>query len=206
MRRTLPWLLAIGCTGGVEGVPTGKFAVGIAAVRPELEVRDPELGVSVRQLLFDGEGPEGPESVAIVVDERFEPLDSTDPIGFELDVGRHAELDLRLTLSADDGPAVEFRGTPDETEWRIEIDSLDLEFRLPELVVTDQLRLGSVVFHPGQWLETFEDVGDDLPLVVVTEGSPLYDDVVDEILDTTEFTLDPVPAIETDDDDDEDHR
>jgi hypothetical protein len=188
--------LAAGCVGdGPVGVPTGAVELAVVARPPsDDDVSFGQLEVVLDELVIDGTGPSGFESVSVLVDSRFRPLRAADAVGFELEVGSHRGVEITARIAAIEGPGVFATGSiDDDLAFRLEVDAVELSFGAGTLQITeDEPVHGRIVLDPGRWLQILGlSDDDDEGLVVVGPGSgAAYDRLVQGIVDTSRLEVD----------------
>jgi hypothetical protein len=211
MRLLLPMLA--GCTYPPAGTPTGTLAVEIGHVPAEDLALD-RLEVSIGELVFDAVGPSGRESVEVLVDRVFEPLDAVDAVGIDLELGDHTGCSFTLSVRADDGPGLRLAGVwqgqdedgdqdgdqDEDEQLSIEVDELVLPFDLGSITATREPLLGRIDLDPDAWLDGLER--EEEGELAISPGSPGYDRLVEAIVTSTRFSLDPAKSDGDDDDDD----
>lgn len=186
-------------------VRTGELVVGFDAV-PASDGGDGEDGegvtafdLAVDALVVDGDGPSGPESVAVLGDRWYSPLSDPDADGISvaLELGDHRDLELEVIVGAPVGAGLVATGRLGERAVRIEVDAVSLRFDRAALsVVSDDPVLARVVFDASGWLDGVDDHGDgddEDVLVIDSSAGSVYDDVVDDIVGSTRLVFGPAP-------------
>jgi hypothetical protein len=194
MRAMLPALWLAACTDGGEpvGTPTGDVHVAVGATRPSMDDLEVEaLEASLDALIVDSAGPEGEQSVSVLVDYTFRPLRETDAFGFELVRGSHEDVQFELQFGWTGTPAFVFEGVfeeeeegeEEEYEFHLEVGELVLPFRVGELEVGRSPIALRLQLEPQRWLEALPTAEEELH--VDPSSGALYEQLVEAILSTT---------------------
>ncbi|MBX2798009.1 MAG: hypothetical protein KTR31_10080 [Myxococcales bacterium] len=213
--------LLAGCSGdglGPIDAATGSLNIAIAAEAPQVTddegLRLVSLQLQVDALVIDGVAPSMAESVEVLVDAAFEPLESVDAIPVTLETGRHTDFTFEMRLDHVEQPsilAVAAKGDDGE-QIILAVDRMALAFTTPLVQISEvSPRMASVVFDPETWFAGIS-ADDDGPTVVDATSGPAYDALLARITASTRFLLegepiDPTPPDDTgigDDDDDDD--
>ena len=194
MRGALPLLALAACQVDLRASddgPRGTLAVDLRAEeRPdELET----LSVRVEQVVVDGFGPDGAESVAAEVGAAFSLDDgeAREPLAVLLPAEAWAPARVTLHLSARDGvPALAATGEGEHAGFVLSVLELSVEGTGALEVPEDGTVRVTVAFRPAAWDALFEvepddDDDDESVRIDVSRDRARYDEVVDEIARTT---------------------
>lgn len=206
MRALLPLLL--GCTGDPipQGLTTGHVLIAVGATRPSVDGIDVDtLDASLDGVIVDGLGPDGPESVSVLVGYTFHPLGNTDAFGFDLVQGPHRDVQITFQFGWTDELALFLAGEVAEDEeedeeedgsrdFQIEVAPFEVSFDLGDIEVSREPITARLQLEPAEWISALSLEGDDDEDIVVGPGSgEVYDRVVQSVLSTTTLTFESLP-------------